>query len=135
MVKLTKKMLDFCKYYAISRDTAKSAIKAGYSKMYADKKAYQLLDDERIKQTIKEFEDKYLSEEFKKLSNKAISKLNDVLEDDTNRYTQLKAIVTVLQINGIVNKNGEPIKDVKPKDDTISLIIPDEYKDILHQEK
>jgi len=127
---LTTKQINFCKHYAINRNLEQSALKAGYSKSYARKSAYKLLESKAIQEQIKKIEDEYFPQVIKDLSIQAMEKLKEIMEDDKNRPTQLKAIMLILQMNGVINKNGEFVKQNK-EDEVIELIVPDEYKEYL----
>ena len=124
---LTTKQINFCKHYAINRNLEQSALKAGYSKSYSRKSAYKILENKEVVEYIKKIEDEYLPQEIKDLSFIGISKLKTIINDDSNRATQLKAIILVLQMNGIINKDNEYNSRLN-EDDVIVPLIPDEYK-------
>jgi phage terminase small subunit len=130
---LTTKQINFCKHYAINRNLEQSALKAGYSKSYSRKSAYKILENKEVVEYIKKIEDEYLPQEIKDLSFIGISKLKTIINDDSNRATQLKAIILVLQMNGIINKDNEYNSRLN-EDDVIVPLIPDEYKQYFEDE-
>ena len=67
---LSQKQIDFCNHYAISRNLEQSALKAGYSKSYARKSAYKLLESKAIQEQIKTIEDEYFPQVIKDGSGK-----------------------------------------------------------------
>lgn len=124
---LTKKMIDFCTEYVKCRNATESALNAGYSFSYAHKKSYLLLENEAIQERIIEIEQTYFDDGFKKLSLLALEKLENVLEDDKNRQTQIKAIQLVMVASGILTSKGE---FERPESNTIfKLLIPEEYQE------
>jgi phage terminase small subunit len=73
---LSKKQLMFADEYIITGNAIKSAMRAGYSKKTAYKNGYRLLDNEGIKNYIKEFIDER--------NNERIASKEEVLETITN---------------------------------------------------
>ena len=72
MKKMTVKQKKFADEYIISGNATQSAIKAGYSKNYANTNANKLLQNTTIKS--------YIDERLKELEDKAIAKQNEVLQ-------------------------------------------------------
>lgn len=69
---MTVKQKRFADEYIISGNATQSAIKAGYSKNYANTNANKLLQNTTIKS--------YIDERLKELEDKAIAKQNEVLQ-------------------------------------------------------
>lgn len=69
---MTVKQKKFADEYIISGNATQSAIKAGYSKNYANTNANKLLQNTTIKS--------YIDERLKELEDKAIAKQNEVLQ-------------------------------------------------------
>lgn len=69
---MTVRQKKFADEYIISGNATQSAIKAGYSKNYANTNANKLLQNTTIKS--------YIDERLKELEDKAIAKQNEVLQ-------------------------------------------------------
>lgn len=130
---LTKKQNDFCAEYVKSRNAQQSALEAGYSSLYAEKRAYLLLQHKDVAERILELEKTYFDNIFKKLSFEALIQLEDVLKDSKNRYAQLNSIKMIFQLAKITDRHGEP---EKIETETIfSLLIPSEYQEFMNNKE
>jgi len=110
MNKLTKKQIDFCEHYVLTRNARESALNAGYSQSYSDKQSHQLLKNDKIKDKIASLDEEYFNDEFKLLSRKAISKIKDILNSSDNESVQLQAVKLVLQVGGYLESDNTKIE-------------------------
>ena len=92
MSKLTAKQIAFCENYILTRDIKQSSLNAGYSESYSKSKAYELLQDKRINEKIQTLESEHNQNHFKRLSIIANKELENILLDDDNNNTKLRAI-------------------------------------------
>ena len=72
MTKLTEKQKRFADYYIETGNATQAAVKAGYSKKYANTNANKLLQNTTIKN--------YIDEKLTEMSNKRIASANEVME-------------------------------------------------------
>lgn len=70
--KMTERQKRFCNEYLIDLNVTQAAIRAGYTKQYANKKAYELLDKQQIKE--------YLDGELKKIEDLKIADAKEVMQ-------------------------------------------------------
>ncbi|PHO12557.1 hypothetical protein CPG38_06835 [Malaciobacter marinus] len=125
MSDLTVKQISFCKNYILTRDIKQSSLSAGYSQSYSKSKAYELLQDEKIQNKIKELEKEHNQEHFKRLSTIANKELETILLSSDNDNTRLRAIELIYKLSGIIqddkislNVNNASInQNVKSLDD------------------
>ena len=91
---LTEKQEAFCIEYIATRDAKSSAIKAGYSESYAEKKAYALLGKEEVVKRIEELEKAFFNERFTKLAMRSMVVLEEILDgyEDRARLAAIKEI-------------------------------------------
>ena len=102
MSELTIKQILFCENYILTRDIKQSSLNAGYSKSYSKSKAYELLQDERIQKKIQKLENEHNQNHFKRLSIIANKELENILLDDDNNNTKLRAIELIYKLSGII---------------------------------
>ena len=102
---LTTKQEAFCVAYVSSRDAKQSALEAGYSESYAQKKAYALLGNEEIAQRIEELERGFFSERFTKLAMRSMVVLDELLDGYDDR-TRLATVKEVFRFYGLEKKLG-----------------------------
>ena len=100
--KLTAKQIAFCENYILTRDIKQSSLNAGYSESYSKSKAYELLQDDRIKKKIQSLESEHNQNHFKRLSIIANKELENILLDDDNNNTKLRAIELIYKLSGII---------------------------------
>ncbi|QOP41811.1 terminase small subunit [Sulfurimonas marina] len=117
---LTKMQQDFVEVYVVTRNAKKSALQAGYSPIFAEKKSYSLLNDSKIKTAIKEAEKYYFSEKFKKLSVLATEELENILINGDNKE-KLRASEIIFKSSGLTNMLITPEEDDKPIKITVTL--------------
>ena len=72
MTKLTEKQKRFADYYIETGNATQAAVKAGYSKKYANTNANKLLQNTTIKN--------YIDERLEEMSSKRIASANEVME-------------------------------------------------------
>ena len=99
---LTIKQILFCENYILTRDIKQSSLNAGYSESYSKSKAYELLQDDRIKKKIQSLESEHNQNHFKRLSIIANKELENILLDDDNNNTKLRAIELIYKLSGII---------------------------------
>ena len=102
MSELTIKQILFCENYILTRDIKQSSLNAGYSESYSKSKAYELLQDDRIKKKIQSLESEHNQNHFKRLSIIANKELENILLDDDNNNTKLRAIELIYKLSGII---------------------------------
>ena len=56
MPKLTEKQKRFCEEYLIDLNATQAAIRAGYSKKYADREGHKLVENSRVLEYLKELQ-------------------------------------------------------------------------------
>ena len=103
---ITAKQEAFCVAYIASRDAKDSAIKAGYSKSYADKKAYGLLKNETIKKRITQLEQEFFSSRFATLAVASMGVLEEIILENYDDRTRLSAIKEVFKFYSLERKMG-----------------------------
>jgi len=99
----TSKQLLFCEEYVKTRNVYKAALNAGYSHSFAKTKAFLLIKEPKIIKKIQELEKAYYQNYFKSSAIKALSILDDILENSKNDTTRLKAIDLILKQAGVIN--------------------------------
>lgn len=72
MPKLTEKQKRFADYYIETGNITESAVRAGYSKNYANAQGYKMLENVGIKQ--------YIDERLKEMDEKRIMKAEEVMQ-------------------------------------------------------
>ena len=72
MTKLTEKQKRFADYYIETGNATQAAVKAGYSKKYANTNASKLLQNTTIKN--------YIDEKLEEMSSQRIASANEVME-------------------------------------------------------
>ncbi|MFC2073777.1 terminase small subunit [Campylobacterota bacterium] len=118
---LTKKQQDFCEEFVVSRSVSQAAYTAGFSANYAKKKAYKLLQDERIISKIDELDKAYTTNRVRGIQRKALEKLDEVL-DQGRTAEKLKAIEQVFRISGLAK--GLEV-EAQNNDSIIRVRLPD----------
>lgn len=102
---LTNKQLEFCHIYITNHDVKQSALSAGYSKSFAEKKAYQLLKNEKIKLKIEEIEKAFYKDKFAQLAYESMSVLEEIIKSDyLEEKVRLAAIKEVFKFYGLEQK-------------------------------
>ena len=99
---LTIRQIKFCEHYILTRDIKQSSLSAGYSESYSKSKAYELLQDERIQKKINTLESEHNQNHFKRLSIIANKELENILLDDDNSNTKLRAIELIYKLSGVI---------------------------------
>ena len=110
MSELTKKQIDFCESYVLTRNARESARVAGYAESYCNAQSHQLLKNDKIKNRITSLDEEYFNDEFKLLSRKAISKIKDILNSSDIEAVQLQAVKLVLQVGGYLESDNTKIE-------------------------
>ena len=112
MSSLTAKQMDFCKSYIITRDAKASAMEAGYSESYANKKAFALLKDEKIYKKIEELEAEHFKNRFAKLAMRSLDALDEMLNTELlDERVTLAAIKEVFKYHKLEQKMDAVDKD------------------------
>ena len=99
---LTAKQISFCENYILTRDIKQSSLNAGYSQSYSKSKAYELLQDEKIKKKIQHLETEHNQNHFKRLSIVANEQLESILTGADTDSTRLRAIELVYKLSGVI---------------------------------
>ena len=102
MSELTIKQILFYENYILTRDIKQSSLNAGYSESYSKSKAYELLQDDRIQKKIQKLESEHNQNHFKRLSIIANKELENILLDDDNNNTKLRAIELIYKLSGVI---------------------------------
>ncbi len=131
MRSLTIKQIKFCESYFLTREAKQSSLEAGYSQSYSNSKAYELLQDTRIQTKIKELENEYNQNHFKKLSLIANTELENILVNSENDSAKLRAIELVYKLTGIIqdDKISLHINNTNIQENKV-LTINDFYEDV-----
>ncbi len=111
---MTKKKINFCINYIQTHNARQSALSAGFSQNFADKRAYQLLRDVDVQEKITYLEERFYRDEFKKLALKSVQKLDDILSSSESESVQLGAVKLALELAGVSEKD-ENIQSVEIK--------------------
>lgn len=140
MSDLTAKQIKFCEHYILTRDIKQSSLSAGYSSSYSKSKAYELLQDERIQKKILTLESEHNQNHFKRLSIIANKELENILLDDDNSNTKLRAIELIYKLSGVikdekVSLNVNNQNQVLTIDDIYTKTLDDFYKDEIDVSK
>ena len=120
MSDLTVKQIKFCEHYILTRDIKQSSLNAGYSESYSKSKAYELLQDERIKNKIQKLESEHNQNHFKRLSMLANTELETILLSSENDNTRLRAIELIYKLSGVI------------QDDKVSLNINNQNNSLVN---
>ncbi|QOP41052.1 terminase small subunit [Sulfurimonas marina] len=123
---LTKMQQDFVEVYVVTRNAKKSALQAGYSPTFAEKKSYGLLNDSKIKTAIAEAEKHYFSEKFKKLSALATEELENILINGNNKE-KLRASEIIFKSSRLADMLIKQ-EDETEKPITITVSLPPELE-------
>ena len=119
--KYTDKQALFCKIYITNHDAKKSALEAGYSKSFAEKKSYLLLKDEKIISKIEELESIFYKDKFAQLAYKSMGVLEEIIESDfLEEKVRLAAIKEVFKYYGLEQKLA--INDKSDKSSGVNII-------------
>ena len=98
--KLNARQKKFAEYYAQSGNATESAIKAGYSKKYANTNASKLLQNTTIVQYIKELSDKLKDERIMCAKDRQVT-LSDIARNDEEETSdRIRAIDTLNKMTG-----------------------------------
>lgn len=98
--KLNARQKKFAEYYAQSGNATDSAIKAGYSKKYANTNASKLLQNTTIVQYIKEISDKLKDERIMCVKDRQVT-LSDIARNDLEETSdRIRAIDTLNKMTG-----------------------------------
>jgi len=119
---LTPKQEAFCLAYLLNRDAKASALEAGYSENYANKKSYALLQNKEIKSFIEDAEKEYFSSRFAGLAFKAMGTLEEILDDPYDSRSRLAAIKEIFTYFGLERKMGMTSEDVKVSGEDVHIV-------------
>lgn len=98
--KLNMRQKKFAEYYAQSGNATDSAVKAGYSKKYANTNATKLLQNTTISEYIKELSEKAKDERILSAKDRQIM-LSDIAKDTSNEPSdRIKAVDTLNKMTG-----------------------------------
>lgn len=98
--KLNARQKKFAEYYAQSGNATESAIKAGYSKKYANTNASKLLQNTTIVQYIKEISDKLKDERIMCVKDRQVT-LSDIARNGEEETSdRIRAIDTLNKMTG-----------------------------------
>ena len=118
---LTEKQEAFCIEYVATRDAKASALNAGYSQQYADKKAYTLLGNEKIAKRIEELEKAFFNERFTKLAMRSMVVLEEILDGYEDR-ARLAAAKEIFKFYALERKLGIDDRQEEEKSAPISIV-------------
>jgi phage terminase small subunit len=97
---LNPRQKKFAEYYAQSGNAADSAVKAGYSKKYANTNATKLLQNTTISEYIKELSEKAKDERILSAKDRQIM-LSDIARNTSNEPSdRIKAVDTLNKMTG-----------------------------------
>lgn len=99
-MKLNARQKKFAEYYAQSGNTVQSAIKAGYSKNYANARAHEMLENVGVAEYIKQLSEK--AQEVRILTAKERqAMLSDIAKDcDNPPADRIRAVDTLNKMTG-----------------------------------
>lgn len=109
-MELTPKQKAFADYYIETGNATESAIRAGYSKNYANAQSYKLLENVGIKN--------YIEERIKEIEDKRIAKAEEVLEYLTRviRGEETEQVVVTESIGDFMSEARVINKELSAKD-------------------
>lgn len=97
---MNERQKKFAEYYAQSGNTVQSAIKAGYSKKYANARAYEMLENVGVAEYIRELSEKAQEERIMNVKERQVL-LSDIAKDDENAPSdRIKAVDTLNKMTG-----------------------------------
>lgn len=97
---MNERQKKFAEYYAQSGNTVQSAIKAGYSKKYANARAYEMLGNVGVAEYIRELSEKAQEERIMNVKERQVL-LSDIAKDDENAPSdRIKAVDTLNKMTG-----------------------------------
>ena len=109
-MELTPKQKAFADYYIETGNATESAIRAGYSKNYANAQSYKLLENVGIKN--------YIEERIKEIEDKRIAKAEEVLEYLTRviRGEETEQVVVTESVGDFMSEARVVNKELSAKD-------------------
>lgn len=109
-MELTPKQKAFADYYIETGNATESAIRAGYSKNYANAQSYKLLDNVGVKN--------YIEERIKEIEDKRIAKAEEVLQYLTRviRDEETEEVVVVESVGDYMSEAKVIKKRLSAKD-------------------
>lgn len=109
-MELTPKQKAFADYYIETGNATESAIRAGYSKNYANAQSYKLLENVGVKN--------YIEERIKEIEDKRIAKAEEVLEYLTRviRGEETEQVVVTESIGDFMSEARVINKELSAKD-------------------
>ena len=134
MSDLTAKQISFCENYILTRDIKQSSLQAGYSESYSKSKAYELLQDEKIKKKIQHLETEHNQNHFKRLSIIANEQLENILTGADTDSTKLRAIELIYKLSGLI-KDEKVSLNVNNHNQNNNLTIDDFYNTELTEDE
>lgn len=97
---MNERQKKFAEYYAQSGNTVQSAIKAGYSKKYANARAYEMLENVGVAEYIRELSEKAQEKRIMNAKERQVL-LSDIAKDDENAPSdRIKAVDTLNKMTG-----------------------------------
>ena len=109
-MELTPKQKAFADYYIETGNATESAIRAGYSKNYANAQSYKLLENVGVKN--------YIEERIKEIEDKRIAKAEEVLEYLTRviRGEETEQVVVTENVGDFMSEARVIKKELSAKD-------------------
>ena len=98
--KLNARQKKFAEYYVQSGNIVQSAIKAGYSKNYANANACKLLENVRVAEYIKELSDKLKDERIMSAKDRQVALSDIARSNEQDPSDRIKAIDTLNKMTG-----------------------------------
>lgn len=110
MKELSIKQKAFCEFYVASGNATESAIKAGYSENYANKRIHKMLENVGVKS--------YIEELMKKIEDKRIATAEEVLIELTKalRGEIEEEVVVVESVGNGITRAVKTKKQISAKD-------------------
>ena len=98
--KLNARQKKFAEYYAQSGNTVQSAIKAGYSKSYANSRGHELLENVGVSEYVKELTEKAKDERILSAKDRQVL-LSDIAKNTENEPSdRIRAVDTLNKMTG-----------------------------------
>lgn len=127
-MKLTPKQKKFCDEYLIDLNATQAAIRAGYKKDYADRMAYKLVENSRVKEYIQEC----MKEREKRTETKqdrAINEIAKIAFANITDYVQIKNNeVKIIETEKLTNDQKAAIINIKQGANGIEIKMADKIK-------
>lgn len=128
MPKLTEKQKRFCEEYLIDLNATQAAIRAGYSKKYADREGHKLVENSRVLEYLKELRSKQ-SERTGITADTVLKELEKIAltETEVTGKEKMKALELLGKHLGMFSGGGSEEKEILSKLDEVLGGIKSEF--------